>query len=138
MYADNSVFKLGVLNVDISDYKRMLFEQSVIGLALCDMDGALVDVNDAYAKILGLSVDEALKLTYWQVTPEKYEPQEKEQLKKLQQNGHYGPYEKEYIHSDGHLVPVRLSGQIVDKDGKEYILSSVEDITEKNLLSRSC
>ena len=112
-------------------YNRMLFEKTVIGLALCRMNGDLVDVNIAYSELLGRSIDETLALTYWQITPEKYASQEKSQLESLEKTGKYGPYEKEYIHADGHLIPVRLSGQIVEIDGENYIWSSVEDISDR-------
>lgn len=114
----------------ISKYNRMLFDKTVIGLALCRMNGDLVDVNTAFAELLGRSIEEALALTYWQITPEKYLSQEKRQLESLEKTGKYGPYEKEYIHADGHFVPVRLSGQIVEIEGDKYIWSSVEDITD--------
>ena len=110
-------------------YHRMLFDNTVIGLALCRTNGELVDVNSAFAALLGRSIDEVLKLTYWEITPEKYAQQEKSQLESLEKTGRYGPYEKEYIHTDGHYIPVRLSGQIVEIDDEKYIWSSVEDIT---------
>jgi len=112
-------------------YNRNLFDQSPIGLALCRMDGALVDVNPAYAKIIGRTVEECLKLTYWDITPQKYAVQEEAQLESLKTTGRYGPYEKEYIHKDGHTVPVRLQGLNIEKDGKKFIWSSIEDITVK-------
>ena len=108
---------------------RELFELSPIGLALCKMDGQLVAVNPAYANIMGYSVDETLKLTYWDITPIKYEVDENRQIENIEKTRGYGPYEKEYIHKDGHLVPVRLNGMVVIRDGNEYIWSSVEDIT---------
>ncbi len=121
---------------------RVLIEQSPIGLCLCTLDGSLVTVNSAYAKIIGYSADEALQLSYWDITPEKYAPDETRQLEHLESSGRYGPYEKEYRHKDGHLVPVRLNGMIVERDGESYIWSSVEDIialkeaeVEKNLLT---
>ena len=106
-----------------------LIEQSPIGLALCAMDGSLVSVNSAYAKIIGHSVADALQLSFWDVTPEKYAPDEKRQLEQLEASGRYGPYEKEYRHKDGQLVPVRLNGMIVVRDGESLIWSSVEDIS---------
>ncbi len=112
-------------------YNRMLFEQSQMGLALADMDGKLVDINPAYAKIIGRSIEEAKQLTYWDITPEKYATQEKEQLELLEKTGRYGPYEKEYIHKDGNLVPVRLQGLMIERDGQKFIWSSVEDISEQ-------
>lgn len=108
----------------------LLFEKTAIGLALCQMNGDLVDVNSAYSALLGRTTDETLSLSYWQITPKKYEIEEALRLEELRQNGQYGPYEKEYIHKDGHLVPVRLSGKLIEIDGTEYIWSSVEDITD--------
>ncbi|MEO6253424.1 MAG: PAS domain S-box protein [Ferruginibacter sp.] len=111
-------------------YSRNLFEQTEIGLALARMDGTLVDVNEAYAKIIGRTIEETLKLTYWEVTPEKYHDQEDKVLEGLKDTGKFINYEKEYIHKNGNLVPVRLSGNIFEKNGEKFIWSSVEDITE--------
>jgi PAS domain S-box-containing protein len=113
------------------EYNRLLFNTSPIGLALCRMDGTFLDINPAYAKIIGRSIEETLKLTYWDITPEKYAPREAEQLRNLEETGHYGKYEKEYIHKDGHLVPVILQGLILERDGERVIWSSIEDITER-------
>ncbi|MBC8267719.1 MAG: EAL domain-containing protein [Rhodospirillaceae bacterium] len=110
-------------------FNRLLFEALPIGLAICHLDGRLTYVNEAYASIIGYSVEEALKLTYWQVTPVDYEKQEQQQLVSLTQTGRYGPYEKEYIHKDGHNIPVRLSGVLIRDNDEDMIWSSVEDIT---------
>lgn len=121
------------------EYNRSLFESSPIGLVLCRMDGSLVDVNKAYAMIIGRSVEETLKLSYWDITPEKYAEQEQQQLHLVRTTGSYGPFEKEYKHKDGHLVTVRLQGLIIKRDGEDFIWSSVDDITERkkseNLIS---
>lgn len=114
-------------------YNRMLFDQSAVGLALTSLDGKLIDINPAYANILGRTIEEAKELTYWEITPEKYIDQEQQQLKDLDETGYYGPYEKEYIHKDGHFVPVRLQGKIIERNGVKYIWSSVEDITQRKL-----
>lgn len=120
---------------------RVLIDQSPIGLALCRMDGSFVTINPACAKIIGYSVTDALKLGYWDLTPKKYHQEEARQLELLKVHGRYGPYEKEYRHKDGHLVPVRLNGMILTREGENFIWSSVEDITalkkaemEKSLL----
>lgn len=113
------------------EYNRKLFENSPIGLAVSTMEGSLVYVNRAYSNIIGRTIEEVLKLTYWDITPRKYIDNEQEQLKSLETTGHYGPYEKEYIHKNGSLIPVRLRGSIIDLRGEKYIWSSVEDITER-------
>lgn len=116
--------------VEGEKYSRMLFETSPVGLALCGMDGELIDVNSAYCDIIGYDKEEALNLSYWDVTPKSYEVEEGLQLESLNAKGHYGPYEKHYIHKNGTHIPVRLNGQIIERDGVQYIWSSIEDITE--------
>jgi len=112
------------------DYNRALFTDSVSGLALCDMNGTHVDINQQYANIIGRSINETKALSCWDITPGDYVEQERTQLALLEMNGHYGPYEKEYLHADGHRVAVRLKGSIVHINGDNYIWSTVEDISE--------
>ncbi|HEY9619579.1 MAG TPA: PAS domain S-box protein [Crinalium sp.] len=112
------------------EFNRQLFEQSPIGLALCRMDGTLVNINAAFAAILGRTVPETLALSYWDITPPKYAVQEQAVLEELEQTGRYKSYEKEYLHKNGSLIPVRLSGLIIEKNGERLIWSSVEDISD--------
>ncbi|QHG17104.1 PAS domain S-box protein [Nostoc sp. ATCC 53789] len=117
----------------LDDYNSQLFEKCPVGLALCRTDGTLINTNLAYAAILGRTVPETLNLSYWQITPESYAASDRATLENLEQTGRYGPYEKELIHKDGHLVPVRISGLIIEKDGERMIWSSVEDISDLRL-----
>ncbi|MBP0018834.1 MAG: PAS domain S-box protein [Cyanobacteria bacterium SBLK] len=142
--ATGRIYRLVGTALDISDRKaaesalqeseafnRYLFEEFPVGLALCRTDGQLVQINLAYADIIGRTISETLELTYWDITPEKYSDREAEQLQRLQETGRYGPYEKEYIHKDGHLVPVVLSGLMVEKNGESLIWSSIADISDR-------
>ncbi|WP_138502748.1 PAS domain S-box protein [Nostoc sp. PA-18-2419] len=113
----------------VDEYYRQLFEQCPVGLVLCRRNGALIDINPAYAAILGRSVSQTLNLNYWEMTLQKYGAQSTI-LESLERNGRYEPCEKDYIHKDGHLVPVRLSAVLVEKDGERLILSTVEDISD--------
>lgn len=110
-------------------YNRILFEESTIGLALASKKGDLVDVNAAYANIIGRSIEEVLALSYWEITPVEYYDKEREMLDSLERTGRYGPFEKQYIHKDGHLVDVRLQGMFLELNGEKMIWSSVEDIS---------
>ena len=111
-------------------YNRTLFEESAIGLLLCDMKGSIVDANPAFATIIGRPVEEIQHLRCSEITPESFIAEDRQHLEVLERDGRIGPYEKEFIHSDGHRVPVRLTGRILLKDGKRYVWSSVEDITD--------
>ncbi|MEM6591815.1 MAG: AAA family ATPase, partial [Cyanobacteria bacterium P01_C01_bin.73] len=53
--------------VESERYHRRLFENSSIGLLLCQMDGQFVYANTAYADILGRTIAELPALSYWDV-----------------------------------------------------------------------
>jgi two-component system, sensor histidine kinase and response regulator len=144
---DGNVKEVIISFVDITDninyqsalrksekYNRMLFEESSIGLALCEMDGSLIDVNSAYANITGYSIDEVKKLNFWKISPEKYNEDDKSQLEELNKIGRYGPYVKENIRKDGSLVSIRLQGLLLEQDNRKLIWSSVEDVTKSKIL----
>jgi PAS domain S-box-containing protein len=111
---------------------RGLYELAPLGIALTDMQGHFVDFNRAFLTICGYSEQELKALDYWMLTPEKYAADEARQLESLARTGRYGPYEKEYRRKDGSLVPLRLNGVLIKgADGKDYIWSIVEDITDR-------
>jgi len=114
---------------------RDLFEQSPVGLNLCSMQGLWFESNPAFLDIIGYTQDEADGgLTYWQLTPRKYDADEAIQLENLRLHRRYGPYEKEFIRKDGRLVPVRLNGFLVEREGVDYIWSLIEDLTAQRAL----
>ncbi|MEH1826925.1 MAG: PAS domain S-box protein [Nostoc sp.] len=113
------------------EYNSQLFEQCPIGLVLCRTDGTLININPAYAAILGRTVPETLNLCGDRhINPESYTVVDRLSPENLEKTGRYGPYEKELIHKDGHLVPVRISGLTIEKNGEQLIWCSVEDISD--------
>ncbi|MFN6468075.1 MAG: PAS domain S-box protein [Nostoc sp. SerVER01] len=116
------------MSSQVDEYYRQLFQQCPVALVLCRMNGTLIDINPAYAAIVGRTVPETLNLNYWEMTPQNY-ADESATLESLKRTGRYEPCEKEYIHKDGHLVPVRVSGVLVEQNGDRLIFSTVEDIS---------
>ncbi len=111
---------------------RAMFETSKVGMALCKMDGTLIESNQAYLEIIGYTKEEALQLSYWDITPIEFKEFEARQLRSLEDTGRYGPYEKEYIRKNGNRIPVLLNGVTVKgSDGNDNIWSVVQDITER-------
>ena len=111
---------------------RNMFELSSLGMARNTMDGRFLEANRALLDMLGYSLEELGRLTYWDVTPETFAPQEAQQLESLRLTGAYGPYIKQYIHRSGRRIDVQLSGNLITgSDGEKYIWSTIEDITER-------
>ena len=112
---------------------KQLFEFSSLGIAMIDHDtGEFLEVNQSLLNFTGYSKEEFLKLTFWDITPDKYKDQEEQQIKQLNETGRFEAIEKEYFKKDGTTVPVKLSGfSIVNEDGKKVVWGLIEDITEK-------
>ncbi|AOT10479.1 PAS domain-containing hybrid sensor histidine kinase/response regulator [Pseudoalteromonas luteoviolacea] len=135
--------KLDEAHSDIKHYKKAYqrekekFEHFVnlapVGIAINFMkDGSFDYVNQEFSNITGHSIEEFNQMDYWQLTPQKYEQQEYQQLEDLKMKGRYGPYAKEYIHKSGKVFPVLLSGiKITDNDGEDFIWSVVQDTTRQ-------
>lgn len=118
---------------DSEERLRSLFELSPFGIALNNFaTGDFIEINDALIAPTGYTKEEFFKLSYWDITPKKYEQQEALQLESLKNSGRYGPYEKEYIRKDGSHYPVLLNGMLInDSSGDKMIWSIVEDITQR-------
>jgi PAS domain S-box-containing protein len=117
---------------DSERYHRILIDEATIGLGLFNQQGIIVELNTAFANIIGYSVAEAVnKLSYQAITPPDYALSDQEQARLLQTSGRFGPYEKELIHKDGSRVPVRLSGLIITHQGEPLMWVNVENITEQ-------
>ncbi|CAN5897437.1 hypothetical protein BH11MYX2_BH11MYX2_06130 [soil metagenome] len=89
---------------------RSLFDSDVIGIALADFDGGFLDVNEALASMLGYTRDELLKLGWHAITPPESNDADNNALYLLVTQGSLPAFEKQYIHKDGHLVPVLVGG----------------------------
>ncbi len=119
------------------NHLKELIDQSPIGLVLHRMDGTLVAANPAYSNIIGYTHDELVQLSYGDINSEKFVDLDIQQFEQLKDMGRLGPFEKEYRHKDGHLVPVKINAIVLTRNGENYIWASVENITvlkERNRL----
>ncbi|MBE9208205.1 PAS domain S-box protein [Nostoc sp. LEGE 06077] len=114
----------------LDEFNRHLLEKCPVGLVLCRTDGTLIEINPLYAAILGRSVSETLHLNYWQIIAQNYVTDQQIIIEHLEKTGYYRSDEQEYIHKNGHLIPVKISAVMLEKDGEKLIWSSVEDISD--------
>jgi PAS domain S-box-containing protein len=94
-------------------------------------DGTILDANPELYQMLGYEAQSLNHSCFADLTPASYNEQEQQQLLSMQQQGRYGPYEKELLHRDGHLVPVVQSGVLIESaSGEKQTWSIIQDITE--------
>lgn len=110
-----------------------LYNQASIGIALNAIDdGRYLECNPELCRLTGYTEAELVATTLWDLTPEEYKAQEFQQLESLHISGRYGPYEKQLIHRNGHLVPVLINGVLIENPhGERQIWSFFQDITER-------
>jgi PAS domain S-box-containing protein len=100
-------------------------------------DGVYLDANPAMTELTGYTFDELKQLSYFDLTPQIYEQQEKEQLRQLNETGRYGPYRKQYRHKNGELVDIELRGvKFTSPSGEPMIWSTITDRRESMKLER--
>ncbi|HCT85987.1 MAG TPA: hypothetical protein DF296_12420 [Candidatus Margulisbacteria bacterium] len=120
-------------NNNESKYRR-LYESMMDGFAQVDMQGKIIEFNDAFEKMLGYSPNELLHLTYHDFTPEKWHIFETQIIKEqVLVRGYSDIYEKEYRRKDGTIFPIELRTILLaDNDGKPRgMWAIVRNITER-------
>lgn len=113
---------------------RALYETIRDGISASDLDGHIIECNQACADMLGYSKDELKNLTYKRLTPKKWHQMESKIVKKqVMRTGYSGEYEKEYIRKDGTVFPVSIRIWLIrGEDGKpEGTWCIAKDITER-------
>jgi two-component system sensor histidine kinase/response regulator len=102
------------------------------------LDNRFIDGNQALYNMTGYSEEEYRQLKNSDVTPAEYDEQEKANFESLAMHGRYGPYEKEYIHKDGHSIPILLNGiRFMGDDGEEQVYSVIQDISARKLAEKA-
>jgi PAS domain S-box-containing protein len=113
---------------------RSVFESAVVGVGRISLDGRFIEVNAAYADILGYSREELLALRFVDITHPDDLDKHVDQFAALV-HGRIRSYqlEKRYVRKDGAVIWVGASvGLAHDSEGKPaYCAVVVEDITER-------
>lgn len=116
---------------------RMLHETMRDPFVQVNMEGRIIDCNDAYCRMLGYSLDEIRSLTYQQLTPARWHDFESRLVQdQIIFRGYSDIYEKEYIRKDGTVFPVELR-TVLARDGSgqpSAMWGIVRDITERKKL----
>ncbi|MBC7544294.1 MAG: PAS domain S-box protein [Candidatus Sericytochromatia bacterium] len=122
-----------------------LEEADLIGLVVTSGTGRISEANDAFLSLIGYSREDfaAGRLEWRNLTPPDALHLDNEAVRQAMSTGRFKPFRKNYIHKQGHLVPVFLGGSLLDsaeQDAISYVLDmsdqkQVEDQLQAALLS---
>jgi PAS domain S-box-containing protein len=111
---------------------RRIFESSMIGFLFSRVDGTVLEANDYFLRLLGVTRDDLRegRVRWGELTAPGYEDLTEEALRQLHESGTSAPFEKEYIASDGRRVPVVVGSTLLPGAGDESV-TFVLDISER-------
>jgi PAS domain S-box-containing protein len=115
---------------------RQIYEQSMIGISIINLQGQFLDGNPAVLRLLGYTLEEYTHLSIRQIS----HPEDTERDLTLYQEMWEGKreafiMEKRNLHKDGHFVWGMLTCTLVrDTDGQpQFSIGMFEDITDRKL-----
>lgn len=111
---------------------RRLVDSNVIGIVIWDLDGRLIDANDAFLRMIQYDREDLQAGIRWfdMTPPEWQEVHARDEAEELARTGVMQPREKEYFRKDGSRVPVLIGAACFEgqsTQGVAYIL----DLTER-------
>jgi PAS domain S-box-containing protein len=111
---------------------RRLVDSDIIGIIMWDLEGRLLDANEAFLHMVGYSRDDLVSggLRWTALTPAEWKYTHERAAVELRATGSHKPFEKEYFRKDGSRVPVLLGGATFD-ERRDQGVSFVLDLTER-------
>lgn len=111
---------------------RRLIDSDIIGIVFWDLDGMLLDANDAFLRMIQYDRDDLKSGLDWLVMtpPEWQEVHAREEAEEIARTGKMEAREKEFFRKDGSRVPVLIGAACFEgtyRQGVAYIL----DLTER-------
>jgi diguanylate cyclase (GGDEF)-like protein/PAS domain S-box-containing protein len=119
---------------EVDELFRVAFDNAPIGVALLTPDGHWRHVNKALCELLHYSPEELQELTFADITHPDDLAANLERSRRQREEEEWEPrIEKRYIRSDGAVVWVALTNEIVrDASGEQlYFVAQIEDITQR-------
>lgn len=111
---------------------RRLVDSDIIGIVIWDLDGTLIDANDAFLRMVQYEREDVeAGIRWFDMTPPDWQAvHAQEEADELAATGKMQAREKEYFRKDGSRVPVLIGAACFDgqsQQGVAYIL----DLTER-------
>jgi PAS domain S-box-containing protein len=121
---------------------RRLIDSNIIGIVIWDLDGWLIDANDAFLRMVGYEREDLQAGLGWfdMTPPEWQEVHARYEAEELKATGMMQAREKEYFRKDGSRVPVLIGAACFEgqsNQGVAYILDLSEQKRAEEALRQS-
>jgi PAS domain S-box-containing protein len=111
---------------------RRLVDANIIGVIIADLDGSIIEANDAFLEMLGYSRDDLVgeRLRWTALTPAEWHATTQRAIAQIRATGRCDTYEIEYIRKDGSRVPALVGGAAFG-DTRSQSISFALDLSER-------
>src|ERR1700722_781665 len=111
---------------------RRLVDANIIGIFIANLDGRIVEANDALLRIVGYDREDLLsgRIRWTDLTPPEWGGRDARAVEELKTTGAMPPYEKEYFRKDGSRVSVLIGGALFAEGGNQSV-AFVLDLTDR-------
>jgi len=112
---------------------RRLVDSNIIGIVIWDLEGRILDANEAFLRMLGYSRQDLVSTSvrWTDLTPPEWRAlDEQVRVPELKMTGTLQAFEKEFFRKDGSRVPV-LIGVATFEEGGHQGVAFVLDLTER-------
>jgi PAS domain S-box-containing protein len=111
---------------------RRLVDSNIIGICIWDVEGRIVEANEAFLRIVGYGRGDLVsgRLRWTELTPSEWREADNLALSELAATGVCTPFEKEYFRKDGSRVPI-LIGAASLEGRQDQGVAFVLDLTER-------
>jgi len=111
---------------------RRLVDANIIGIFIWDMDGQILEANDAFLHMVGYDRDDLVggRFRWTDLLPPEQIDQHARAIAEAVRTGAIQPSEREYCRKDGNRVPV-LRGAAMFEEGGNQGVAFVLDLTER-------
>src|SRR5262245_63271596 len=91
---------------------RRLVDANIMGVIIADLDGPIIEANDAFLEMLGYSRDDLVagRLRSAALTPVEWHEATQRAVAQIRATGRCDTYEKEYLRKDGSRVSALVGG----------------------------
>ncbi|MCF7939550.1 MAG: PAS domain S-box protein [Spirochaetales bacterium] len=119
---------------------RLLFQYSndaifVHEIGSDKLPGRIIEVNEQACRLLQYSREELLQMSIIDITAEENQSLLRSRAKELVEKKHF-TFVSEDMRRDGVLIPVEVSAYSYSEGGRDFVVSSIRDITERKRLEK--
>jgi PAS domain S-box-containing protein len=103
---------------------RRLFDVNIIGIFIWNLDGKIIEANEAFLRMVGYSRADLVsgRVRWTELTPAEWHDRDEQALAEMATTRIFQPLEKEYFRKDGSRVPVMIGGASFEESNNEGVV----------------